>query len=497
MLDVDWVPAVTALLLGLAGGAVLVWLTRGGGDSDRLTDARLEDLRREKDRLLQALRDLQDSRTGEATAEEREALEAQAVAVLKALDEGVFTVVLQPEPAPAKAATKGTWDVRSDAEKYAAAPAPEASPAAPRPAAAAASAPAAPSGMSAEVRGMLKGGGVVAFLAVLVLLLTNFSTERKEGMSITGAAPETTTMEVEVPVPSPGETGGSVPGVPPDLQPKSSPAVDAARAKVASDPGTIAHWVELGYALADAEGFIDAWQVAQEIEQRDPGNVDGKVIAAMVRIAMGQMDRAIALLDEAITAVPEHLTALTYRGMLAMQSGDAEAAVDFWTRARALAPTEADAAAFTELIRRAEAGEFPPAPTRQGGAMPPDHPQVAGDTPPPSPAAAGRTIEGTITLADGVTLPDGGVLYVIARQPGATRGPPAATKKMMTRAFPATFVIGDADVMMGGPFPEQVELSARFDADGDAMTRSAEDLTGVAGTVEAGTADVRIELRGP
>ncbi len=468
MLEVDWTGPLIALLMGLAGGAILAALNRSAGD-DPTTDARLEDLRREKDRLLQALRDLQDTRTGEATAEERTALETRAAEVLRLLEE----------------------------EAPAAAPASDASSPAPAPAAAAR-----PStgGMSSELKGALKGGLAGGFIAVLAVVLMNGTSERQDGMSITGAVPEVRPTEARVTVPGAGETGGAVPGVPPDLQPKASPAVDTARAKVSSDPGTIDHWAELGYALIDAEGWIDAWNVSEEITKRVPGHPDGLVIGAMVRIAMGQADRAAELLDQALVGDPKHLMGLTYRGMLAAQTGDVEGAKKHWLAARDLAPSAEDKTAFDELLARVEAGTLP---TASGAAGHPGagHPPATGAQtahPGTAPtAASGTSIEGTITLAPGAKPPPGAVIFIIARPEGVTRGPPAASKKLLASSFPTTFVLGPGDVMMGGPFPDEVELSARLDEDGNAMTKGAADLNGSAGLVSAGATDVVIQLEGP
>lgn len=471
MLEVSWTGPVLALVLGIVGGIVLALLNKERGD-DPTTDARLEDLRREKDRLLQSLRDLQDTRTGEATADERTALEARAAEVLRLIEEE---------------APKATAPAQVPGDEPAASPVPAAVP---------------PAGLSPEFKGALKGGLVVGFLALLAVVLMNGTSERTEGMSITGAVPEVRSTEAQITVPAAGETGGAVAGVPPDLQPKASPAVDAARAKVASDPGTIDHWAELGYALIDAEGWIDAWNVSEEIGKRMPNNPDGLVIGAMVRIAMGQADRAMQLLDQALEATPDHLMGLTYRGMLAAQTGDVEGAKRHWTKARELTPDPEDKAAFDELLARAEAGTLP-RPEGPGGHPGAGHPPAEGA--PPASAGSGdaatastggTTIEGTITLAAGATPPPGGVLFVIARHKGVTRGPPAATKKLLASGFPTTFVIGPENVMMGGPFPDEVELSVRLDADGDAMTRGEGDLTGSAGVVAAGTDDVVIELSG-
>ena len=51
--------------------------------------------------------------------------------------------------------------------------------------------------------------------------------------------------------------------------------------------------------------------------------------------------------------------------------------------------------------------------------------------------------------------------------------------------------------MLGGPFPERLDVTARIDADGDgnARTRSPDDLIGLVSNVEAGSTGLVLELR--
>ena len=89
-------------------------------------------------------------------------------------------------------------------------------------------------------------------------------------------------------------------------------------------------------------------------------------------------------------------------------------------------------------------------------------------------------IEGTIELSDQLaeSRPAGAVLFVIARQEGVTRGPPLAVLRIGDPEFPYAFSIGPDNVMIPSMrFEGQISLSARLDADGNAMTRSPEDIS--------------------
>jgi hypothetical protein len=109
-------------------------------------------------------------------------------------------------------------------------------------------------------------------------------------------------------------------------------------------------------------------------------------------------------------------------------------------------------------------------------AMPPSRAEAAA----PALAEAAAPIEGRIELAPELAAaqPDGGVLFVIARPQGARGGPPLAVLRIPSPRFPVEFRIGPENVMIPSMrFEGAISLSARLDADGNAMTRGASDLS--------------------
>lgn len=122
----------------------------------------------------------------------------------------------------------------------------------------------------------------------------------------------------------------------------------------------------------------------------------------------------------------------------------------------------------------------------QGGARP-----GMGGAPPPGgasaspPAVAGDTakpVAGTITLGPGYErkVPAGAILFVIARG-GQAAGPPLAVKRIESPTFPLDFTLGPDDRMIQQmPFVGPLQITARLDADGNAMTRAPGDLQGQA-----------------
>lgn len=112
--------------------------------------------------------------------------------------------------------------------------------------------------------------------------------------------------------------------------------------------------------------------------------------------------------------------------------------------------------------------------TPDRGALPPSRAEgsaVANDT-------GAAAIEGRIELAEELAGPDSAVLFVIARPQGVQGGPPLAVLRIPDPEFPLEFSIGPENVMIPSMrFEGAISLSARLDADGNAMTRGAEDIS--------------------
>jgi len=115
---------------------------------------------------------------------------------------------------------------------------------------------------------------------------------------------------------------------------------------------------------------------------------------------------------------------------------------------------------------------------------------------PSSPAAGEFIIGGKIELAPvliGKIAPDW-VLYVIVRPEAG--GPPLAAIRLANVKFPIGFSINSKDAMMGEVKPGmKISVEARYDSDGDPMTKKPEDLFGKQkGEITAGAKDALIVL---
>ena len=121
------------------------------------------------------------------------------------------------------------------------------------------------------------------------------------------------------------------------------------------------------------------------------------------------------------------------------------------------------------------------------------------DEPPPAPgeaAPSGAPIRGRVSVAPELAsrVPANAVLFIIARR--GDSGPPIAVRRIDSPRLPLAFEIGPGDRMIQTvPFDGPLRLAARLDADGNASTRSAGDLQGVASAAfNPGTQDVEIVL---
>jgi hypothetical protein len=133
-------------------------------------------------------------------------------------------------------------------------------------------------------------------------------------------------------------------------------------------------------------------------------------------------------------------------------------------------------------------------------------PMGAADAPGNAPAGRGAApvaggdaapVSGTVQLAPGFErkVPAGAILFLIARG-GQAGGPPLAVKRIESPRFPLEFSLGPGDRMIQAmPFQGPLQLSARLDTDGNAMTRTPGDLQGAAqGSYQPGESGVAIVI---
>lgn len=457
MHETNWFLGFLVLASGLAVGALLAWRfgrvrTDGesgaqGADSSAASEANEANKRAllaRRDELMAQLRSLAPS----SPAQQRRALELEAASVLRELD-------LLSEPPPERETPTGpTWKT------------------------------------AAWI------GGTVVFVLLLTVGLAQFSTERAPGGTITG--------NTSLP-------GGS--GAPGEAHHPLDPLIAQLEQQVAADPENLEHRLDLAQAYIYSERtdlLINAFQQLMPVLEQEPENPRALTYVAIVRMAMGQFERALENLDTAVKGDPSLTEAWVQHGLASFRLGKWEAAAGSWERAIEQRPDGEQV--LRPLIERARAahenGEPPPDlhpaadPHAPPAAMPPNHPPIDGSATPhaasagEAPSAGSKAISGRLELPSSLSVEYSGdtLVFIIARPAGAVGGPPTAVKRIRVDRFPVDFSLGEGDTMMGLPFPDSVDLEARIDLDGNAMTRDPSEPSARIAGIDAGTTDVVLTL---
>lgn len=458
----NWTPGLVVLGLGLLAGFFFAWrVARGrnpsGNTSGEATDAvsqpdaalatRRDDLLARRDAVFASLRELGSS---PAAVEERRRLELEAANILRALDQINTTVPAGTPNAP----PAGNW-----------------------------------------AKGLAWSGGAVAFAVVLALLLSEFSGERGEGGSMTGNT----------------SFGG---GTPMAADPEEDPRLAKLEQLAAAHPDMLEFKLDLSQAYLLRDRLIESFEISKEVLEKDPGNARATTYQAVVRMAMGQVQRASEMLDEAVQTAPDLTEAWVQRALVALQSGRFDVAVESLEKALEQRPDGAEVLSpILERARAARDGRLPEANTvaaqarpPASGELPPGHPPTgrppahpADPHPVAKPAVSGPAVHGVLDLPDELLgkYPRGTTIFLVARPAEQAGGPPAAVKRLQLTTFPLPFSLSGADTMAGAAFPEKVDIEARIDLDGEAMTRDPSEPVGRVQGVAAGTKDVRVVMSVP
>jgi cytochrome c-type biogenesis protein CcmH len=251
-----------------------------------------------------------------------------------------------------------------------------------------------------------------------------------------------------------------------DPQARAAPATleDAIvqlQAQLARDPKQVDGWRLLGQALTTQQQLPQARDAYAKAAALSPDDPDVLVEAAQSR-AMATSDRrfdneAVALLQRALRAQPQHQRARWFLGIAQRQAGDDAAAANTW---EALLP-QVDAKTAASLRPQIDAA-------RAAAGLPP-LPSAPANIP-------GLRVQVALApdLASRIRLRGDASVFVIARMPG---GPPMpiAVEKHSVQELPFEATLDDGD----SPMPTQklssqreVEVVARLSASGEAMPQA-------------------------
>lgn len=230
-------------------------------------------------------------------------------------------------------------------------------------------------------------------------------------------------------------------------------------ASVKSNPESAEGWYFLGrtyMAQERAAEAASAFEKAVALAGREP-ELLGQWAQALYFAGDKQWTAQLqALTDEALKADPAEVTSLGLLGIVAFESEQFAAAIDYWEKLVAALPEQ-------DPSRMAIQGGIARARERLAPAA------AATEQAPP---AAAATLRVRVELADALRaqVQPGDSVFVFARAPS---GPPMplAVKRLSVAELPAEISLSDADAMMPqlklSRFP-QVQLVARISRSGDA-----------------------------
>ncbi len=463
MTGADWLTAIGILLSGAVIGFMFLYATtrRKGAPgappgtvppSERPVEVR--DLEAKRDALIAQLRELAD--TGGST-EEISRLEHEAANVLRELD-GMVGVKGERRTASGERGKATARDRRTATSDQRPAISDQ------RPASA--------------LKGFLWGVGSAAAIAGLVFFVVNQAKSRESGGSVTGG----TTM---------GGQAAAQPMQQPPSQGQPDPDLQKLEASVQASPDSIDARDNLARAYLERSNMVAAFEQAQTVLGKAPGDPRANTVQAIVRIAMGESEQASRQLEAVTKTDPKLVDAWVALAWAYTQSGrDAEADKAINSAVKQNPEQEARLRdVLTKMREQAKQAAAPKHPAMDGSeTLAPASMQGGGGAGGGAGAGAGgdgKFVKITLSLAPGAKAPSN-ILYIIVRDAGQTSGPPSAVKRVTVTGFPMTVDVTSADSMMGGSLPDKMRIEARLDTDGNAMTKEATDLNAMKDGVAAG-----------
>ena len=436
----DWLSAIGILLSGLVLGFMFIYTFRKNRTAAAPADLDRRDLEAKRDALIRQLRELTDDE-----AEERTRLELEAAKVLRALETSQHAP-LPPGEGGAQRRVRGeqvTETARGTVRDEQATETPRTAKS------------------SGPLAGFLWGAGTVAALAFLGYYVFSKSEVKQDPNQTMPMAAAQARQQMPMQQQQPAQ--------------RPDPAVQRLEQEVSADPSNTDKRIALARMYLEKENMMGVFEQTKAVLEKNPNDARAQTYNAIVRMAMGQLDQATSMLDTATKTDPKLADAWVALAWIRVQKGDKTAAKAAIDSAIANVPAEADRLRDV-WNQMSNAQPAPPAG---------DNPHAKGALADPAPSTS-DAIHLTLTLAESASVKSG-IVYIIARTPGVTVGPPLAVKRINVTSFPVTVDLSSADSMLGQPLPAKVHLEARLDSDGDAATRSPNDPSAIADTATGAT----------
>ena len=238
-----------------------------------------------------------------------------------------------------------------------------------------------------------------------------------------------------------------------------SAAMAELRTELERNPNQPEGWVLLARSLVvqgDLPGARDAWAMAVDLQPDDP-NILTEAAQARAQAHPERLfdDKAVAMLEHAVSRQPQHQRARWFLGIAQRQGGRNAEAAATWEPLLAQVDGTTGASLRKEIdAARADAGmpPLPPAPTT------------------PAATAGGPQLAVKVTAAPNIRIDGNAVVFITAR---AVDGPPVpvAVERHRFADLPGSIILDDADSLMPTAKLSQmaeVLVQARLSATGSA-----------------------------
>ena len=164
--------------------------------------------------------------------------------------------------------------------------------------------------------GVLLGGGVVGLVAALVIWAQGDARPDPQAEQEMAQGGGQTDFRGQRPLP-----------------PELAPRAEELQRQIEEDPSDLEAMRALMQLMLTNGRAFDAFQTAQLALQIAPEDPDAHFVSGIVRLQMGQTQVALDSLDRALGSDPGHEQAALMRGLLLLQLGDRDGAVATWERA--------------------------------------------------------------------------------------------------------------------------------------------------------------------
>ncbi len=305
--------------------------------------------------------------------------------------------------------------------------------------------------------------GVMVFFGLLGMFLTEFSSQRNQGDSLTGNI----------------ATG---------VAERESAEVLAARTLLETEPNNLEALNLITYEALISRQLDEAMAMLDRARAIDPNNADVACHLAILQLSVGMFDKADEAISAALQAQPDRGRYHLWLGLLRMYQNRTDEAIVAIEKSLALG-IRTDEQNFARSLLAEARNPQPAATPASVTTTPAGQPTYSG------PDSGPVKLSGTVQLADGTEDIAGRTVFVMV-YPSADVRMPLATLKLAVADLPFTYSFLEGHAMQGAPWPDTVWVTAKIDADGSAGSSAGDVTIERAGPITVGAPGPTLALPG-